>query len=279
MKYVKQYALQRRTCKDKVLVAHRQEHGYRFPFEGVDFLLPYKHNNSETMGPAIRILFLMIVLTGTSHMARPQELGLSFSYFIPAEGYFSVPVSPFSIRGIGIDLGRVFALQTGASLYRMSGMNVRDTPFKSTRAIIGPFFSIMVPFELVLHVNRGNPSFMIKGGGFGYYNFATKVNEGNLDRTLLGYTGWEILNSDYKVDNKPGIGYHFGAEVLFNFSERFGIALEAYYLNGSSKLNMQGSYRGLPAEGVATETIREDFPDAMLDYRGYELSIGVVFSP
>jgi hypothetical protein len=136
----------------------------------------------------------------------------------------------------------------------------------------------VVPLELVISIPLGGPVFKIKGGGFGFYNFASKVNDGNLDRVLLDYTGWQVLNSSYSIKNKFGYGYHFGAEILFYFSEQFGLSFEAYYLNGASKLDMRGGYKGIPADGDNVTTVDEDFPDAVLDFRGYELSLGVIFS-
>jgi hypothetical protein len=227
----------------------------------------------------VQFVIIILLLLAANSSIRAQDLGLSFSYFIPKNGYFSVPVTPFSIRGVGFDLSRVIAIESGFSLYRMSGMNVRDVPFETKEPVIGPFFSIFVPVELVFSFDLGGPIFKVKGGGFGFYNFATKVNEGNLDRVLLEYTGWTVLNSDYSVKNKLGIGYHFGGEILFYLNDRFGISLEAYYLNGGSKLEMQGSYTGVENNGEEIKTVAEDFPDAVLDFRGYELSIGVIFTP
>jgi hypothetical protein len=226
----------------------------------------------------IIIIALLLGFSSSSSLFS-QDFGLSFSYFIPKDGYFSVPVTPFSVRGIGVDINRYLAVETGGSLYRMSGMNVREVPFESQVPVIGPFFSIMVPLELVISIPIGAPVFKLKGGGFGFYNFATKVNEGNLDRVLLDYTGWQVLNSNYSVKNNFGYGYHFGAEILFYFSDQFGLSLEAYYLDGGSKLDMRGGYKGIPVDGDMITTVREDFPDAVLDYRGYELSLGVIFSP
>ena len=106
-----------------------------------------------------------------------------------------------------------------------------------------------------------------------------EVNEGNLDRVLLDYTGWEVLNSKYSVKNKLGLGYHFGAELLFYLNQQLGISLEGYYLSGGSQLDMQGGYTGVAIDGESIQTVEENFPDAILDFRGYELSIGVIFSP
>jgi len=210
---------------------------------------------------------------------KAQDFGLSFSYFIPKNGYFSVPVTPFSIRGVGFDISRFFAIESGFTLYRISGMGVRDLPYESTSPLIGPFFSMMVPLEGVITFDFGNQAFKLKGGGFLFYNFDTKINEGNLDRELKEYLGWEVLNSDFSVKNNIGYGYHFGAEYIIYFSKKFGISLEAYYLSGTSELDMKGTYRGVPNDGDMIVEESAEFQEAKLDFTGYELSIGVLFTP
>ncbi len=224
-------------------------------------------------------LVIMISLTCISLSIKSQDFGLSFSYFIPKNGYFSVPVTPFSIRGVGFDLNRFFAIESGFTLYRISGMGVKDLPYESKNPLIGPFFSLMVPLEAVITFNFDNQAFKLKGGGFLFYNFDTKINEGNLDRELKEYLGWEVLNSDFTVNNNLGYGYHFGAEYIIYFSKKFGISFEAYYLSGSSPLDMKGTYKGIPTDGDMIVEEPADFKDAQLDFTGYELSIGVLFSP
>lgn len=224
-------------------------------------------------------LFFILAFIFFSITIKAQDFGLSFSYFIPKNGYFSVPVTPFSIRGVGFDLGRYFAIESGFSLYRISGMGVKGLPYESKTPLIGPFFSLMVPLEGVITFNFDNSAFKIKGGGFLFYNFDTKINEGNLDRELREYLKWEVLNSDFSVTNNLGYGYHFGAEFIVYFSKKFGISLEAYYLSGSSPLDMKGSYIGIPTDGDNITTEEVAFNDAALDFTGYEFSIGVLFTP
>lgn len=222
---------------------------------------------------------LIICLMCASPTIQSQDFGLSFSYFIPKNGYFSVPVTPFSIRGVGFDINRFFAIESGFTLYRISGMGVKGLPYESKNPLIGPFFSMMVPLEAVITFNFDNQAFKLKGGGFLFYNFDTNINEGNLDRELKEYLGWEVLNSDFSVNNNIGYGYHFGAEYIIYFSEKFGISLEAYYLSGSSPLDMKGTYKGIPENGDLIAEEQADFKGAQLDFTGYELSIGILFSP
>ena len=222
---------------------------------------------------------LIICLISASPTIQSQDFGLSFSYFIPKNGYFSVPVTPFSIRGVGFDINRFFAIESGFTLYRISGMGVKGLPYESKNPLIGPFFSLMVPLEAVITFNFDNQAFKLKGGGFLFYNFDTNINEGNLDRELKEYLGWEVLNSDMSVTNNIGYGYHFGAEYIIYFSKKFGVSLEAYYLSGSSPLDMKGTYKGIPENGDMIVEEPADFKDAQLDFTGYELSIGILFSP
>ena len=227
----------------------------------------------------MRKLILIFTLVFAPLIIKAQDFGLSFSYFIPKNGYFSVPVTPFSIRGVGFDLNRFFAIESGFTLYRISGMGVKGLPYESKNPLIGPFFSVMVPLEAVITFNFDNQAFKLKGGGFLFYNFDTKINEGNLDRELREYLGWEILNSDFNVNNNIGYGYHFGAEYIIYFSKKFGISFEAYYMSGSSPLDMKGTYKGIPENGDMIVEEPADFKDAQLDFTGYELSIGILFSP
>ena len=116
----------------------------------------------------------IIILMASLFLSKPllaQEMGVSFSFFFPKNGYFSAPISPFSIRGIGFNLTNNLAIETGASLYRMSGMGVTGLPFNSNQPLVGPFFNIMVPLELILQFGTEDFEVRFKGGGFVFYNF------------------------------------------------------------------------------------------------------------
>jgi len=217
-------------------------------------------------------LLVSILATTTVHA---QEFGLSFSYFIPKNGYFSTPISPFSIRGIGFDITHFLAVETGGSLYRMSGLNVKDLPFETKDALVGPNFTILVPLELVIQLKGSSVEFDIKGGVFGFYGFSQKINYGNLDRAIRKYEGWNVANSEFTFGNKPGWGYHAGAELTVYFTQQLGISLETNYLMGQSSFPLKGSYTG----GIATlETRPVEYNDAKIDLTGLEFSIGVIFN-
>lgn len=219
------------------------------------------------------VISLLILVSFQSHA---QEMGVSFSFFFPKNGYFSIPISPFSVRGIGVNLNRYVAIETGASLYRFSGLSVTDVPFETKEPIIGPSITTLVPLELVLQFGNNTHQFRIKGGVFGFYNFTHQLMYGNLDRALREMEGWDVLNSSFEYDNKPGWGYEGGAEYIVYVNNQFGITLGANYFLGGASLNMRGAYSG--ASGGAFEPEKQaNYPDAKLDFTGWEISLGVLF--
>lgn len=221
------------------------------------------------------IFFLWVFVSLLSMHVKAQDFGLSFSYFLPKNGYFSTPISPFSIRGLGIDLNRFVALEAGASLYRMSGLNIKDLPFESKSPLIGPNFTILVPAELVFQLRGNSIEFDIKGGGFVFHTFGNKLNYGNLDRALKTYYNWEVANADLSFSAKPGFGYHAGAELTINVTSQVGVSLETNYFVGDAKFPLSGTVRG----GSGTlETRAIDYSEARIDFTGLEFSIGLIFS-
>lgn len=215
------------------------------------------------------------MLSGLTLPLMAQDFGLSFSYFLPKNGYFSTPISPFSIRGLGVDLNRFVAIETGASLYRMSGLNMKDLPFESKSPLIGPNFTILVPLELVFQLKGSQVELDIKGGGFVFYGFAQKINYGNFDRAIRSSQGWQVANSDLNFENNPGWGYHGGVELTVFVTSQVGVSVETNYFVGEAKFPLTGTYTG----GNATiETVDVQYPDAKIDFTGLEFSIGLIFS-
>lgn len=141
---------------------------------------------------------------------------------------------------------------------------------------MGPMFSIFIPLEGVLEAQAGNVVFRAKGGGFGFYNFINHINYGNLDRALADYNQWDIANADLSFDNKIGYGYMFGGEVIIYVTRQFGINIEVNYLAGGSNLNFRGTATGADSGGI--EVIEIYYPDARIDYTGWEITFGILFT-
>lgn len=224
-----------------------------------------------------KILLITIVSILFSIKSNSQDFGISASFFIPKNGYFSAPISPLSIRGVSLASAGIFSIDIGGSLYRMSGMSITKVPFDTRNPMVGPFFNVMVPLEAVINLGNSNSSFLIKGGGFVFYNFGTKLNYGNLDRAMVDYLNLEIANSDFNFDNTIGYGYEFGIEYIQYLNRQFGITLGANYYIGGANLNLRGTVKGVGINGnISTTPI--DFQDAKLDYTGLEISVGLLFS-
>jgi hypothetical protein len=222
------------------------------------------------------LLIATLLFPATAQLASGQNVGVSFSFFFPKNGYFSIPISPFSLRGVGINLNRYVALESGFSLYRMSGLSVTDVPFETKDPILGPTTTLLVPAELVLQVGNSSQQFRVKGGVFAFYNLSSRLMSGNLDKALKEYVMWDVLNSDYTYENNLGWGYQLGAEYIVYITKQFGITLGANYFFGGADLNLEGSYSG-GLSGGTLQTAIEDFPDSKLDFTGWEISLGALF--
>ncbi len=198
--------------------------------------------------------------------AEAQDFGLSFSYFIPKNGYFSTPISPFSIRGVGVNLNRFISLETGASLYRMSGLNVKDMAFETKDPIVAPNFTLMVPGELVISLKSGRVEFDMKGGGFAFLPFGNRLDYGNLDKGIRTYKNWRVANASADFESTVGYGWMTGAELTVYVTDQVG-----------AKFPIKGSYTGVDSNNeVLTESF--DYTDAKMDMTGLEFSIGVIIS-
>jgi hypothetical protein len=224
-----------------------------------------------------KILLITFASFLFSTQAKSQDFGISASFFIPKNGYFSTPISPLSIRGVSLANAGIFSIDIGGSLYRMSGMSITNVPIDTRSPMVGPFFNIMVPLELVINLGNSNTSFLIKGGGFAFYNLGTKLNYGNIDRAMLDYLNLEVANSDFTFDNTLGYGYEFGIEYIQYLNRRIGITLGVNYYIGGAKLNLRGIVKGVDGNGTIS-TSDVDFRDAQLDYTGLEISVGLLFS-
>jgi hypothetical protein len=226
----------------------------------------------------IRISLITLLFSGLlPGFSRGQQLGLSFSFLFPKNGSFSVPISPFSFRGLGISPSRYFSLETGFTLYRMSGMNVTGIPFETRDPVMGPFFSLFVPGQAVLKLPLRNVTFKLKAGGFIFYNFGNRVDYGNLDRAIRKYEGWDVANADFQFDNKFGLGLIGGAELIVYFTKQFGMNFEVNYLSGGAPLNLRGTYTG-GTEASGLQTLSGNYDGSKLDYSGWEITMGVLFN-
>lgn len=217
------------------------------------------------------LLLTVLILLGLGGWSQ----GVSFSYLIPKNGYLAAPVSPFSIRGIG--LGSKAGIETGATLYNIPGLAMTNLPFDYEKPLTGPHYALLVPLELFARIPLGPVSIKFLGGGFAWRNLNTRINEGNMDRAFREYEGWEVLNTDFELTNKIGIGWMAGLELAFAINDKFSITAESQYLKGATKSGLKGSYTGgTTATGIETKSI--DLSETEILLEGIEISLGVRFT-
>ncbi|MDH5476031.1 MAG: hypothetical protein OEX22_10100, partial [Cyclobacteriaceae bacterium] len=132
-------------------------------------------------------IYILAIILFSSSSIKAQDMGISFSFFFPKNGDFSTPISPFSIRGLGVNFTDYLGVQTGFSLYRMTGMSVKDIPFESSKPLVGPNFTLLIPAELVIKLAGSSVELNLKGGGFFFYSFGQQLNYGNLDRSIRDF--------------------------------------------------------------------------------------------
>ncbi len=227
-----------------------------------------------------KLLLMLVIVIGMGLSSTPiiaQNMGLSFSYFLPKNGYFSNPVSPFSVRGIGLNFNDYVGVQTGFSFYSIPGMHIDGLPFEHNKPLYGPSFSFLVPLELVLSIGNKKFEFSVKGGGFGFFNIGHRLNMGNFDRAIRNFESWSVANADLNYKNNPGWGTMIGTELVFYLTNQFGLSFEVNYLQGNSKLELAGEYTGGNI-GSPLETKEVTYDDAVLDFTGWEFSIGIIFT-
>lgn len=204
-----------------------------------------------------------------------QSQGISFSYLIPKNGYLSAPVSPLSIRGVGI--GKTVGIETGFTFYNVPGLAMENLPFESQKPLAGPQYGLLIPGELFFKIPLGPISFKLMAGGFLWWNVGTRINEGNMDRAYRDFENWEVLNTELSLTPKTGIGWMGGIELELKVTDRFSITAESQYLKGASTSALSGTYTGADSSGTL-QTKNVDITDASITVEGLELSVGVKFS-
>lgn len=223
---------------------------------------------------------LFVLLAGCSlflSTAQAQNLGLSFSMLFPEGAGLSTPVSPFSFES-GITINKVIGLNAGFSWYRFSGLRAVDLPFEAEESMFKPFSSLYFPIymSIIVPFNKGDQKLYISGGYFFAFNSKLNVDHGTMDRGLVEAWNWPVVNSNVTADGGGlATGPMAGAKWYHKVNKSFGITVRADYIFGSSDIGFSGTAQGVDENGVLTER-PVDLPDATLNYRGLEISLGVV---
>lgn len=223
------------------------------------------------------LLFLLITILSV------QGIGVSFSYFLPRNGWFSHPVTPVSLRDIGPDFGRFLGVAGSLTLYSIRGMGITDeqgNPIDSGGPLVGPFLSVLGSAVAKVQIPIRQLRLEARGGVFGCYNIDPPVMTGNLDRYLATATPptvYEAVSSSVSADGRWGWGWVWGGKATYFIKGQLGIALGANYYLGGSDLELTGSYEAAEAgqPPVTVPALPPILSSARLDYSGWEIILGL----
>lgn len=224
----------------------------------------------------LKNIFIIAVLLLSINTGKAQ---IGLSYFFPENGYLTVPVAPLSYsQAITFGDFRWIKLIPTASFYTIGGMSVRGIPigYDFSKPLMGPMYSITASIMPAFSIPIGPVDIDLCGGYFGSYNIAPKINTGNLDRMLAQSEGWDVCTSNFTFDNNISHGFVYGVIFTIWFNDNFAIAPGVVYYDGSSPVNLRGDYSGGNIGGV-NQTKSIEFSDSRLNYRGFEIQIGIQF--
>ncbi|MCK9611501.1 MAG: hypothetical protein PHR81_07490 [Bacteroidales bacterium] len=202
---------------------------------------------------------------------------LGVAYFFPEKGAFSFPVAPFYYSYPVQPVKYLKLIPTG-SIYSIGGMSVNGIPpgFDNSKPLMGPFYALALSFMPALSIPVRNVDIDIGAGYFGAYQFFQKINYENLNRMLQKYEGWDACSSDFTYKNNISHGFIFGLTVTIWINDNLAISPGLGYYLGGSKLDLKGTYTG----GVLQNTVETkyiEFPGTRLNFRGFEVQLGVSF--
>lgn len=223
----------------------------------------------------MRLIFVLIFIASAHRQINAQ--GLSFSYLMPTNGYLAAPVSPFSIRGVGLQMGKVLSIETGFSLYSMPGLAMTGLPFTSDEPLRGFHLGLIIPASLSAKMDLKLFDLLLSAGGFSLFHSNSRINEGNWDRAILRAEQWDVATSDLVMKNRIGYGWLLGVAAEIPVNRQMNISLGMNYLSGYSPSPISGSVAGGNLGGNITQK-DINFANAQTQIQGFEWMIGVTLS-
>jgi len=222
------------------------------------------------------IMALALLTTVPNYLLAQDEIGMSFSFLFPKNSKFSTPISPLSIRGLGVKFGESVSISTGFTAYRMAESTVSNLEFTSKAPLLGPSVSFVIPFEMILKFKIDKKlTIKANGGIFVFNNAGDAVNQGNLSTALADHYEYTVAQTDFEYEDKWGWGYQFGIQPIYFVTSQIGIAIKGNYYIGEADLDLSGSIRGWSESQGYIES--EASYQGNLDFEGFELSIGVIY--
>lgn len=225
----------------------------------------------------IRFFSTLIVLFGLliPRQAICQEIGLGSALFFPVDAPMAVSVPPIALRG-RLFGGEYWEVEFGLTWYRMGGLSAEGLPFPMDQALIKPFNSFVIPFQVGGKIPV-NPFLRIepKFGGFVSLNSVYKVQQDHLAQAILRYSNeWRAMQTAAEIGQSNTFGLLASLFLIFPIGESLELKCGGSWYEGASKAPITGTAVGVSQNDVPVD-VALDFPDAFLDFRGFELALGV----
>lgn len=207
-----------------------------------------------------------------SAAASASGIGISLSYLFPRDGIFSTPVSPLSVRDIGVTFGEFVGVSAGLSLYSMHGLALRTTDDPATvyPNVIGPLYTAVGSLAAKAILPLGPVRLTANGGVFAAYLIDMHTLDGGFDKLVREAESVTAVATDFTLDGRWGFGWVFGGSVLVEITDQFGVLLGANYYLGGAPVTITGSYSG-DASGATPPSYLDN---VSIDLSGLEISIG-----
>lgn len=227
--------------------------------------------------PRSKWILILLFLLLPSLLPAWDIAPLQFPVFIPTNGYLSETGFPIAIRNLDFNFVRYVGISTTLLIYNFQGLGITGLP--SDKPIIGPTYTLLG--NLCLKVMIPIQSFLItlKGGGFAFFNLSPFLMTGNLAEAVAEEEGWDDAVVDLDFDNVPGFGWVFGGSLSYYIiRELAGIFLEVLYYDGEAPLNLKGTVTGIKGGSVVANEVDPSYSDVMIDFSGFEITLGITLS-
>jgi hypothetical protein len=216
-------------------------------------------------------IFLMII---SSNIGKAQSIG--FSYLFPSNGYFSHPIAPVHIN-LPLKFNNFFQISPGISLQNIGGMSMSGfgDEYKSDRALVGPFQSFNFSVIPTIVIPTKYIELELMGGAFGFLSMNKKLMTGNFNDMLTEAHSYTSIQSDLNFENHIfGWGYVFGAKLNFYVRDNIWGYISGKYYIGNQAMPINGIINYTSTDNQTLQEKNINFPDALINYQGFEISIG-----
>ncbi|OFX72069.1 MAG: hypothetical protein A2X12_02375 [Bacteroidetes bacterium GWE2_29_8] len=221
-------------------------------------------------------ILTIIIIISINVNTFSQSVGVS--YLFPKDGELSLPVSPFYYT-MPLQFNDYFGINLTGAIYYIGGMSVKGLPdyIENHRPLLGPFVSLAGNVMPAITIPFKRFEICFQGGVFGFYNINPSLINGNIDRMLIENEDIDMANSDFSFDNNPGWGWVYGINVITAISKKRALIIGCNYFDGSSDLNLRGSYNSYKIQSATYKNVDVDYSDSKLNFNAIEVSIGIEF--